>query len=89
MEQVIQIKMSVDELKSLVTDAVRETFSQKEENDELLTVTQMKEILHIVVSPIWRYENLGILKPIRVSRKKKLYKRQDIDHALKLISKNI
>ena len=35
MEQVIQIKMSVDELKSLVTDAVRETFSQKEENDEL------------------------------------------------------
>ena len=50
------------------TSSTTPTRDANNDSDELWTVQQVSQYLHRSRSTLWRYEQLGILKPIRVGR---------------------
>lgn len=50
------------------TSSITPTRDANNDSDELMTVRQVSQYLHRSRSTLWRYEQLGILKPIRKGR---------------------
>lgn len=72
-------EIEADDLERIVTNAVtaamerytssiEPTRDANNDSDELMTVQQVGQYLHRSRSTLWRYEQLGILKPIRKGR---------------------
>jgi predicted DNA-binding transcriptional regulator AlpA len=72
-------QLETDDLEQIINNAVTAAMERytstttptrdaNNDSDELMTVQQVSQYLHRSRSTLWRYEQLGILKPIRVGR---------------------
>ena len=72
-------QIATDDLEQLITNAVTAAMKRcassttptrdaNNDSDELMTLQQVSKYLHRSRSTLWRYEQLGILKPIRQGR---------------------
>ena len=72
-------QIEADDLEQLITNAVTAAMERcassttptrdaNNDSDELMTLQQVSKYLHRSRSTLWRYEQLGILKPIRQGR---------------------
>ena len=78
-QPILVYQIATDDLEQLVTNAVTAAMERyassitptrdaNNDSDELMTVQQVSQYLHRSRSTLWRYEQLGILKPIRQGR---------------------
>ena len=83
---------SPEQLSELILSGIREelkkfqfNFSQKSNNDELMTRKQVCDFLGCSTVSLWNWENKEMLVPIRLGRSIR-YKRTDVE---KFINKNV
>jgi predicted DNA-binding transcriptional regulator AlpA len=83
---------SPEQLSELILSGIREelkkfqfNFSQKSNNDELMTRKQVCDFLSCSSVSLWNWENKEMLVPIRLGRSVR-YKRADVE---KFINKNV
>ena len=78
-QPVVVYQIATDDLEQLITNAVEAAMERhassatptrdaNNDSDELMTLRQVSQYLHRSRSTLWRYEQLGILKPIRKGR---------------------
>ena len=71
-------EIEADDLEQLITNAVTAAMERytsttptrdaNNDSDDLMSLQQVSKYLHRSRSTLWRYEQLGILKPIRKGR---------------------
>jgi excisionase family DNA binding protein len=90
MEQVISIRISIEELKKLVKDALKESLTEyftgtkRDASNEYLTRNQVATLLKVTLPTLNRWAKTGVLKCHRVGRRV-FYKMSDIELSLKKI----
>ncbi|MCB9202188.1 MAG: helix-turn-helix domain-containing protein [Flavobacteriales bacterium] len=86
MEAILLNQVSPEQLSELIVLGIRdelqklkENFTSKKVNDELLTKKQVCKMLQCSTVTLWHWENKGILIPTRTGRLVR-YKKNDIEN---------
>lgn len=91
MKQTIQIELSPESLKAMISEAVSTAIADlhKENNKKYLTIDDLCEMFHVIPSTIHNWVNKGILKVYKISDRT-LFKVEEVDQAVKekIICKN-
>ena len=75
----VQIVVSLDDLRQVFKEMTSEMCQKpKEKGNELMTVDEVTQMLHINRVTVWRWERDGYLKPKKIGRKK-YYRQSDIE----------
>ncbi|SHK54386.1 helix-turn-helix transcriptional regulator [Chryseobacterium polytrichastri] len=84
-EHSILIQASPEYLSELIVSGIREElkriqlhFTEKSQNDELMTKKQVCNFLNCSSVSLWNWENKGMLAPVRLGRSIR-YKKSDVE----------
>ncbi|GAA4150752.1 hypothetical protein GCM10022217_04000 [Chryseobacterium ginsenosidimutans] len=84
-EHSILIQASPEYLSELIVSGIREElkriqlhFTEKSQNDELMTKKQVCNFLNCSSVSLWNWENKGMLNPVRLGRSIR-YKKSDVE----------
>jgi excisionase family DNA binding protein len=64
------------------------TNKNQDDNEELLTATEVKEMLKISTTALWRFVNEGVLKSYRIGDRTIRFKKNEVLETLKFDSRN-
>lgn len=91
MKQTIQIELSPENLKEMISEAVTMAMADlhKENNKKYLTIDDLCEMFHVKPSTIHNWVNSRLLKSYKISDRT-LFKAEEVDQAVieKVICKN-
>ncbi len=69
MEEIVLLRISIDELKNIFRSVIREELQQKEKKDKFLTIAEVCSLLSVSRSTVNSWIKKDIITPIRLGRR--------------------